>query len=168
MTTKKQSRKQTGFRTWFYLRTGYTQYFAFIFAAVNTLTVTYFLAIDNYPFLHAIFPTFGHYIIITVLIGIPMLMWFGYLHYRRVPAFAQEAEAVQTSQPYTYKLTPGHALHAQYPLYLSLAKMMLKMSRDEKFTESEISELTEVQKNIEKLIRGGSVGSPPKSISADL
>ena len=91
MTTKKQSRKQTGFSTWFYLRTGYTQYFAFIFAAVNTLTVTYFLAIDNYPFLYAIFPTFGHYIIITVLIGIPMLMWFGYLHYWRVPAFAQEA-----------------------------------------------------------------------------
>ena len=42
------------------------------------------------------------------------------------------------------------------------------MSRDEKFTESEISELTEVQKNIEKLIQGGSVGSPPKSISDNL
>ena len=33
-------------------------YFAFIFAAINTLTVTYFLAIENYPALKAVFPSF--------------------------------------------------------------------------------------------------------------
>ena len=162
------TKKKLGFRAWFYLRTGYSQYFAFVLAAVNTLTVTYFLAIENYPSLYAIFPTFGHYIVVIVLSGIPLLIWFGYLHYKRVPAFAQEAETVQISQPYTYKLTPGHAQHAQYPLYLSLTKMMLKMSRDEKFTKSEISELTELQKKIEGLIQGGSIGSPPKSISENL
>ena len=42
------------------------------------------------------------------------------------------------------------------------------MSRDEKFTKSEISELTELQKKIEGLIQGGSIGSPPKSISENL
>ena len=47
-----QTKKKLGFRAWFYLRTGYAQYFAFIFAAINTLTVTYFLAIENYPFLY--------------------------------------------------------------------------------------------------------------------
>ncbi|SVE64402.1 uncharacterized protein METZ01_LOCUS517256, partial [marine metagenome] len=41
--------KNTGFRGWYYFRIGYSSYFAFIFAAINTLTVTYFLAIENYP-----------------------------------------------------------------------------------------------------------------------
>lgn len=163
-----ETKKKTGFRAWFYLRTGYSQYFAFIFAAVNTLTVTYFLAIDSYPVLYGIFPTFAHYIVIVVLIGLPLLISIGYFHFKRVPAFAQEAETVQISQPYTYKLTPGWMLHAQWPLYLSLTKMMLKMSRDEKFNEEEINELTEIQKKIESLLKGDSVGSPPKSIKNNL
>ena len=50
--------KYTGFRAWFYLRQGWSTYVAFIFAALNTLTVTYFLAIENYPGLKSIFPTF--------------------------------------------------------------------------------------------------------------
>ena len=37
---------------------GWGTYFAFIFAAINTLTVTYYLAIENYPVLKAIFPSF--------------------------------------------------------------------------------------------------------------
>jgi hypothetical protein len=39
------------FRAWFYFRNGWSMYFAFIFAAINTLTVTYYLAIDEIPFL---------------------------------------------------------------------------------------------------------------------
>ena len=54
-------RQNIGFRGWFYFRQGWTTYFAFIFAAINTLTVTYFLAIQEYPFLNEIFPTFIHY-----------------------------------------------------------------------------------------------------------
>ena len=56
------------FRAWFYFRMGWATYFAFIFAAVNTLTVTYFLAIENYPSLQVVFPSFVYYIIIVSLI----------------------------------------------------------------------------------------------------
>ena len=51
-------KRNLAFRAWYYFRMGWSTYFAFIFAAINTLTVTYFLAIDNYPFLQEIFPTF--------------------------------------------------------------------------------------------------------------
>ena len=66
-----------GFRSWHYFRMGWATYFAFIFAAVNMLTVTYFLAIDNYPSLKAIFPSFEIYILIAVGIGIPLLTIIG-------------------------------------------------------------------------------------------
>ena len=49
--------KSSGFRGWYYFRQGWTVYFAFIMAAVNTLTVTYFLAIESYPVLQEIFPS---------------------------------------------------------------------------------------------------------------
>ena len=67
-------------------------YFAFIFAAVNTLTVTYYLAIENYPFLKVIFPTFVDYIIITVAIGVPLLVGIGYAHFKRTKAFRSEID----------------------------------------------------------------------------
>ena len=52
--------KNLGFRAWFYFRNGWSMYFAFMFAAINTLTVTYFLAIERVPFLTTIFPSFIH------------------------------------------------------------------------------------------------------------
>ena len=51
------NKNNIGFRGWYYFRTGWTTYFAFILAAINTLTVTYFLAIENYPILKSIFPS---------------------------------------------------------------------------------------------------------------
>ena len=80
-----------GFRGWYYFRTGWSTYFAFILAAINTLTVTYFLAIDNYPELKSIFPSFEQYVIIIVVIGIPLLISIGYLHFKRTQAFKSEA-----------------------------------------------------------------------------
>jgi len=59
-------KKTLPFRAWFYFRMGWSAYFAFIMAAVNVLTVTYFLAIENYPSLQVVFPTFVHYIATAV------------------------------------------------------------------------------------------------------
>ena len=50
--------KNKGFRGWFYFRTGWATYFAFIFAAVNSIIVTYYLAIENLPILKEVFPLF--------------------------------------------------------------------------------------------------------------
>ena len=86
-------RKQnTGFRAWFYFRMGWSTYFAFIFAAINTLTVTYFLAIENYPLLKEVFPTFLIYVIIITAIGIPLLTLIGYVHFKRTAARKAEVD----------------------------------------------------------------------------
>ena len=41
--------RNRGFRGWYYFRMGWSTYFAFMFAAINTLTVTFYLAIEKYP-----------------------------------------------------------------------------------------------------------------------
>ena len=71
---------------------GWSTYFAFIFAAINTLTVTYFLAIENYPILKEVFPTFVIYVVITTAIGIPLLTFIGYVHYKRTAARRAEVD----------------------------------------------------------------------------
>ena len=75
--------KNPGFRAWFYFRQGWSVYFAFVFAAINMLTVTYFLAIENYPTLKEVFPSFEQYILIVALIGVPLLASVGYAHYKK-------------------------------------------------------------------------------------
>jgi len=59
-------KKRLEFRLWFYFRTGWTTYFGFGMAAITTLITTYYLAINNMPFLQEIFPTFTHYIVIAI------------------------------------------------------------------------------------------------------
>jgi len=76
-------RKDLGFRSWHYFRMGWSTYFAFIFAASNTMVVTYYLAIEKLVFLKIIFPSFGIYVLVWVLIGIPLLIGIGYIHYKK-------------------------------------------------------------------------------------
>ena len=152
--------KNRPFRAWFYFRQGWTAYFAFLMAAINVLTVTYFLAIENYPVLQAIFPTFGHYIMIIVSIGVPLLVCVGYLHYKRSQAYAAEAEINIEANPYWYKIPPGWNREVVFPLYLNMINLMLKMSQNEKLTTNEIKKMSDIQKSLEDLIDGGYIGKP--------
>jgi len=102
-----QLKKTLPFRALFYFRVGWGTYFAYIMAAINVLTVTYFLAIENYPSLQVIFPTFVHYISTAVGIGVPLLVLIGYAHYKRSVAFRAEAEIEIEANPYWYKAPPG-------------------------------------------------------------
>ena len=129
-------------------------------AAINVLTVTYFLAIDNYPVLQAIFPTFGHYITIVVSIGVPLLVLVGYFHYKRSQAYAAEAEINIEANPYWYKIPPGWNKEVVFPLYLNMINLMLKMSKNEKLTPDEIEKMSNLQKSLSNLIDGGYVGKP--------
>ncbi len=84
--------RNLGFRGWFYFRTGWATYFAFVVAAVNALTVTYFLAVENYPALNSIFPTFFHYVAIVGGIGVPVLVLVGYIHFKKSKSFKAEQD----------------------------------------------------------------------------
>tara|TARA_A100001037_G_scaffold264692_1_gene255702 strand:- start:729 stop:1223 length:495 start_codon:yes stop_codon:yes gene_type:complete len=137
--------KNPGFRAWFYFRQGWSTYFAFIFAAINTLTVTYYLAIENYPFLKTFFPSFEQYILIVVLVGIPLLILVGYAHYKKTPSYRAEADVWVESNPYQARVL----VNTQFSLALNmkLTDILLKLSLKQEITEKEISEIQELQKN---------------------
>jgi len=141
-------KKSTSFRAWFYFRTGWAVYFAFIFAAINTLVVTYYLAIENISFLQQIFPTFGHYVISVILIGIPALIGAGYIHFKRSPGFKSEADIAIESNPHARRnLLNTEAIIAAY---LFSNDLMMKMLKDEKLTDEEVKKFTELQDKIKE------------------
>ena len=96
--------KNTGFRGWFYFRQGWSNYFTFLMAATNTLTVTYFLAIERYPVLVAIFPNFMQYVLIASAIGIPLLVLVGYAHWKRTSARKAEVDIFYEVNPYIVRV----------------------------------------------------------------
>ena len=137
---------------------GWSTYFAFIFAAINTLVVTYFLAIDKIPILTNIFPSFIHYVLTLSSILIPFLVLIGWLHYRRTAAYGSEAEVQVETNPYQYKLAPGWNREALFPTLLKMTEFMIKSNNNEKLDDESIKELVEINKKLDFLVKGGMVG----------
>jgi len=143
-------KKSLGFRAWFYFRNGWSMYFAFIFAAINTLTVTYFLAVERVPFLILIFPSFIHYVIITSSMAIPLLVIVGYVHYKKSGARKAEIDISYEVDPYKVRtlVNSEMLLKMNYNLIL----MMTKILNDEKLSKEELVELKNSQDKISKFI----------------
>ena len=154
--------KNFNFRSWYYLRVGWSTYFALIFTVLNTLTVTYYLAIEKAPFLNDIFPSFLIYITFFVSIGVPILILVGWAHFRKSHAYASEAEITTESNPYFYKAAPGWSRDVMWPFFFRTTDLLLKISNNEKINEEEMKEIREMQKNMLNLMKGGSIGNPRK------
>ena len=135
-----------GFRAWFYFRQGWSVYFAFLFAAINMLTVTYFLAIENYPTLKEVFPTFEQYILITVFIGVPLLVSVGYAHYKKTPSFRAEADIWMESNPYQARVLVNSELTLE--LNMKMTDLLLKLSSKQEVKEEEMNEIKALQKKL--------------------
>ena len=131
--------KRLPFRAWYYFRQGWGVYFAFMMAAINTLTVTYFLAIERYPLLQEIFPTFTHYIVIITVIGIPLLILVGYAHYKKTPSFKAEAAIAWESNPYARRGLVNSELNLK--LNLKILQIILKLSNNAKVSQEELDEI---------------------------
>jgi len=155
--------KKLPFRAWYYLRMGWTTYFAFIFTAVNTLVITYYLAIERLPTIKEVFPTFSIYALVMIIIGLPILVLAGYIHFKKSKAFPSEMDIIAESNPYYFKLPPGHNRQVLFPILLLISKMLVKTANNQKLTEKEIVELNELENKINILIKGGSVGKPEKT-----
>ena len=136
------------FRSWFYFRMGWSTYFAFIFAAINTLTVTYYLAIERYPLLTAIFPNFIQYVLIVISIGIPLLIIIGYVHYKRTIAFKSEADVMVESNPYQRRNVVNNTLNIELSL-LNL-ELILKLTKKETLSEEDLKSVTELYEKYQK------------------
>ena len=143
--------RSIGFRGWFYFRQGWSVYFAFIFAAVNTLTVTYFLAIENYPILKEVFPSFSHYIVIVVAIGIPCLVLIGYAHFKRTASFKAEADITIEANPHLRRILQN--TEVLLPSYITLLELVVKISKNEKLSEDDMNQISNLKNNLDEHIK---------------
>ena len=149
-------KKNIGYRAWFYFRMGWTTYFAFILAAINTLTVTYFLAIENYPELMALFPSFEIYIVIVVSIGCPLLIFIGYSHYKKTKAFSSEMDVMVESNPILRRNLVNVDINLRFNI--TLIDLLLKLSKDV-ISEEELSQTKKIQNEIIDMIKNRSLSN---------
>ena len=147
--------RNIGFRAWYYFRMGWSTYFAFILAAINTLTVTYYLAIENYPTLKEIFPSFEIYIIIIISIGIPLLVTIGFVHYKRTSARKAEVDIGMETNPYQIRLLVNTELLLK--LNMRLMKHMSDLQNGEKIDENNINELQKMHDEIQDFLEDRNV-----------
>ena len=138
--------KNLGFRGWFYFRMGWATYFAFIVAAINALTVTFFLAIESYPSLSVIFPTFFHYIVIVVGIGVPILVLVGYVHFKRSKSFRAEADVLIETNPHIRRILQNTEI--LLPSYLKLTEIIVELAENKKLTNKELEKVSKLQKQL--------------------
>ena len=136
---KNMNKNNLTFRSWYYFRTGWSTYFVFILGAINTLTVTYFLAIDNYPSLKSAFPSFEQYIVVTISIGVPLLICIGYLHFKRTHAFKSEVDVLIESNPYQRRNTVNSEINLR--LNLKLLSLLIKISKKESLLENDLKDI---------------------------
>lgn len=139
-------KKSIPFRFWYYFRQGWTTYFAFIFAAINTLTVTYYLAIENYPILTQMFPTFLQYVFTVTAIGIPLLVIIGYAHFKKSPAYRSEADVGIEANPHNRRMLINS--ETMLGLTLQLLNLMTKISNGEKLSQSEKDSISKIQTDL--------------------
>ena len=143
------------FRAWYYFRNGWSLYFAFIFAAINTLVVTYYLAIDKIPFLLDFFPSFGHYVAVTVLLGVPILVIIGFVHFKRSPAYRSEATIGFEVNPYMRRTLINSEMNLE--LNLMILNLLSKLSNNEKLNEDELNKIQESRNVLNDFINERSI-----------
>jgi hypothetical protein len=135
------------FRAWFYLRNGWGQYFAFAFAAINTLVVTYYLAIENLPILNDLFPSFLSYALTVVLAGVPILIAVGYWHYKKSPAYKTEADVVYEANPYLKRTLEN--TENILKIQSKLMQLILSVSQKDEITNEDKKSIQSLQKEID-------------------
>ena len=153
-------RKSLPFRAWYYFRTGYATYLAFLLASVNTVVTVYYLAIQNLPALQVVFPSFTIWVLFVTFVVTPIGVFLGWLHLKRSPAYRSEMDIAMEANPYYYKLPPGYWREALAPAMLEILRLNLKVLNKEPMSEAEIDSLKNLQKKLQVLIDGGFVGQP--------
>ena len=133
---------------------GWSTYFAFILAAINTLTVTYFLAVSNYPALKMFFPSFEIYVLILISIGVPLLIFIGYCHYKKTKAFRSEMDILVESNPFLRRNTVNTDVNIRFSL--KLIELILKLSKNT-ISEKEFNGIKKFHTEISELIKNRSL-----------
>jgi len=152
-------------RLWYYFRIGYSTYLTFLLGVANTLVILYYLLIQNVTGLQTIFPHFAIFVVISVVVGVPLGVGVGWLHLKRTPAYLSEIDIGVEANPYYYKLAPGHQMEVFAPINLELLRQIRKIMKSQKLlSDEEEKRLAELEGKMERLLRGGYVGSPKRKL----
>lgn len=139
------------FRAWFYFRSAWGVYFTFSLGAMNTLTVTYYLAIENYDVLLNIFPTFSHYVITAVVVGMPTLVIVGYVHFKKSPAYKSDVGVGIEANPYAARQFTNSDIIVV--LSLKIVEILTHLSKNEKLSSEDLEKLEEINDAVERHIK---------------
>ena len=154
--------KKNSFKTFFYFRIGYATYLAFFIGIINFLITSYFLSLKKIPEIINIFPTFEIYVITIIGIGIPLVTFVGWLHFKRVGTYSAEAAIGQQAAPYNFMYQPGYNIEVFGPAYLEILKINKKKLTGQKLSDEELAKILDLEKKLQRLIDGGHVGNPPR------
>jgi len=141
--------ENSGFRGLYYFRHGWGNYAAFLVSALSTLTITYFLAIENYPPLEFIFPTFTNYALIIAAIGIPILASVGFIHWKRSGAMKAEIDISYEVNPYITRVIVDSELILKLNLRL---EKILGFIENGKISDEQLEELKKLQNELNEFI----------------
>ena len=149
------------YRMWYYFRIGYSTYLTFLLGFATTLVTVYYLAIQNMPFLLAVFPRFLPFAVIAILVGLPLSVFVGWMHMKGSAIYKSELDIAVEANPYLYKMYPGYWKEAFVPLYLELLRgMKIMLEKEKMLTRDDRERIETLEEKLQKLVEGGYVGAP--------
>lgn len=149
------------FRMWYYFRVGYSTYLSFLLGFATTFVTVYYLAIVSVPALQAVFPHFGLFAVVALIVGVPTACLIGWFHMKGSSLWKSEVDITVEANPYLYKMYPGYWQEAFTPLYLELLGGVKKiLEKEGMLSEEERGRIEDLEKKLEILVKGGYVGAP--------
>jgi len=147
------------FRAWFYFRTGYGLYLAFLIGFASNIVVLYKLGIADNKYLLPIFPSLTVFGIVALIVASPIAIFSGLYHMKRTGAFAADAAVQTESNPYVYRAVPGKEREVMLPLMILTARGLAQvMDQLKTMTPEERSRFEEVLAKADLLLKGQAVG----------
>ncbi len=147
------------FRSWFYFRTGYNLYLAFLIGFASNIVVLFKLGVTENKYLAPLFPSLTTFTIIGLLVAVPIGIFAGLYHMKRTGAFAADASVQIEANPYVYRVVPGKEREVFLPLAILTAKGLVQvMDQLKTVTAEERSEFEKVLAKADSLLKGQDVG----------
>jgi len=125
------------------------------------MTTTYYLAINNIPFLLTAFPNISIYALFLSIIFPPLSTIIGWMHMKRTLAYTSQVTIGIESSPYSYKMQPGVSTHVGWPnILFTLEFMEAMLDSSDKLTLERKQSIDNLRSQVEHLLAGGSIGLP--------
>lgn len=156
------------FRSWFYFRTGYNLYLAFLIGFASNLVVLFKLGVTDNKYLAPLFPSLTIFTIIGLLVAVPIAIVAGLYHMKRTGAYAADASVSLEANPYIYKVIPGKEQEVFLPLAILTAKGLARvMDQLKTMRPEERDEFQKVLAKADSLLNGQEVGVATRRTSKD-